>query len=44
MKGILRVFKLVAKYGAIAIVILDTVDFAIGRLENLSSKQTEKAE
>ncbi len=40
--AIIRLLKLVARYGAYALVIFEIVEFAIGKLEPLISKEEKK--
>lgn len=40
--AVIRLLKLVARYGSYALVIFDIVEFAIGKLEPLMSKDEKK--
>ena len=40
--AIIRLLKLVARYGAYALVIFEIVEFAIGKLEALMKKEEKK--
>ena len=40
--AVIRLLKLVARYGAYALVIFEIVEFAIGKLEPLMKKEEQK--